>query len=279
MSPVSISSVTMIHEKQTRQFCAVHTVNNLLQIPLSGDDTAITWTCNGQRLHLHHSSWYKATQPEFDAIANEITLRERQLMNGDDDFFATIGNKSTAAGDDERSTCSLSIWQKIWSHHGTPYWGNYSMEVLQLALQRRGVGLDYFRVTREEEDAGAKKLDNTTTTTNVDGSSNIHLGYVIYEQGNSPSITTYLKRVGSYIPILKHFCQGMHWYAITRVRREDITGIDNETESNNNISWYHLIDSKSSDIPIFDSEERLMQLLRKIQDRGGLVFRASLLNQ
>jgi len=77
-----------------------------------------------------------------------------------------------------------------------------------------------------------------------------------------------------YIPIVKHFCQGKHWYAITRMKYECSQVIDpTEFNQQETTSWY-LIDSKLNDIQIIESNEQLMQVLKAIQNNGGLVFRA-----
>lgn len=251
----------MIHEKQSRQLCAVHTVNNLLQIPPGlphrhDDDAIHEWICDGRRFRPHRP-WNIATQGEFDAIAREMTMREIQLsINNNNNQHVSIA---------ETNSGGLSFWQHIRSHHGTPFFGNYSIEVLQMAFERRGVRLDYFNVAKD--DTGTNNLDTDTSR------SNTLLGYVIYERGDSDSssYTTYLKRMGSYIPFLKHLCQGMHWYAITRVRHDD--GVDTAAAAGDDKSWY-LIDSKDDEIVTLASEERLLQSLITIQNGGGLVFRA-----
>ena len=257
-----------IHEKQTRQFCAVHTVNNLLQIPRTGEEGPINeefdgicqrWTCNGHVLEeadrMTSSSsviWRAATQTEFDDIAQEITLRERQLTKSTDN-------------DNE----SLTLWQRLWSHHGTPFFGNYSLEALQLALERRDVDLNYFRVPEQGEDAGC---DNN-------GTKSVHIGYVIYEQGHSYS--TYLKRIGGYIPVIKHFFQGKHWYAITQVQYSCKANCDNTVSPIEKIVKPHwcLVDSKLDEVTFVNSDKALLDLLRRIQNSGGLVFRATFLTR
>lgn len=261
----SLQEMTMIHEKQSRQLCAVHTVNNLLQIPPGlphrhDDDDAIhEWICDGSRLRSH-PPWNIATQSEFDAIAREMTMREIQLSNNTNNN--NHNQHASLAGEDNGS---LSLWQHIRSHHGTPFFGNYSIEVLQMAFERRGVRLDYFRVAKD--DTGDTNLDSENSINNT------LLGYVIYEQGDSDSsYLAYLKKMGScYIPFLKHLCQGMHWYAITRVRHDD--GVDTAAAAGDDKSWY-LIDSKDDEIVTLASEERLLQSLIAIQNGGGLVFRA-----
>ena len=79
----------MIHEDQVRQLCAIHTVNNLLQLPAELDyaptsQTSIIheWKCHGTVIHqckqLNNCTntkkdWQVANQEEFDNIAKELT--------------------------------------------------------------------------------------------------------------------------------------------------------------------------------------------------------------
>jgi hypothetical protein len=274
----------MLHEKQTRQLCAVHTVNNLLQLPSGSgcdgsfdcaDDDAKdlqihTWTCDGRVLHQYRQPsstsisldkcWCAATQSEFDKIAQQVTIRERQLMNGDVSDAMNKNDGTTSSTND-----SLSTWQRTWSHHVTPFFGNYSCEVIQLALTRRGVSLDYFHVPEEVADAqvGTSSSESATSTP---------IGYVVYEQGNSYS--SYLKQMGGYIPIVKHFCQGKHWYAITRVKYTCSHSNDPTKLNQQEATYWYIIDSKLNDERVIESDEQLMDVLKGIQNKGGLVFRA-----
>eukprot|EP00804_Cyclotella_cryptica_P012145 CCRYP_009844-RA/>CCRYP_009844-RA protein AED:0.03 eAED:0.03 QI:87/1/1/1/0/0/2/348/283 len=250
----------MIHEKQVRQLCAVHTVNNLLQIPscfkwceptgdakssnvacrgYSADTTPENntsenddnpridsyrqihrWSCSRQVLHQFEQPpssmptaadqrWRAATQVEFDEIAQEITMRESLLMEGIH-MEGSDENEQTSHDNMPPSRASHSTLQKIFSHHGTPFLGNYSLEVLQVALNRRGVILDCLRMP---EVGGEADID--TDASNTAKISSFHVGYIVYDQRHS--LSSYLKRIGKYVPILKHFCQGKHWYAITRM--------------------------------------------------------------
>ena len=325
-------SCRMIHEKQVRQLCAVHTVNNLLQIPsdfdwcdgdgdeksnndldtsysasttqenktvdkdntprLHSDRTIHRWTCSSQVLHqleqppssiptAADKRWRAATQAEFDEIAQEITIRERLLMEGKLSITCSDENHQTRDDYMSSSTQNLSALQRIFSHHGTPFLGNYSLEVMQVALKRRGVVMEYFRVS--DVDAVVEVDNDASNTAKI---SSLHVGYIVYDHRNS--FSSYLKRIGRNVPILKHFCQGKHWYAITRVCyhskeinaslktcKSSINDIElNKTENKSTVSWY-LIDSKLNEPLSYDSDKQLLQDLRQIQDSGGLVFRAS----
>ena len=143
--------------------------------------TVHKWTCNGQILYqcrhpCHHfchnfngsggtqtnndidtnksTRWWIATQEEFDDIAQEFTLRERMLMEGDHSgLFSRPANcnSHTMSGNDirrpaKKNRSKLSIMQKLNSQYGTPFVGNYALEVIEMALSRRGVELEFFRL-------------------------------------------------------------------------------------------------------------------------------------
>ena len=130
------------------------------------------WTCHGRILHSNcikcrcekpttssdnsggnskkreKNPWLVATQEEFDDIAKEFTLRERMLMEGDESTFLSTTSsteevKSTGMSHD-RLNKKLSILQRFRSQYGTPFFGNYSLEVMEEALNRRGVELEFF---------------------------------------------------------------------------------------------------------------------------------------
>ena len=86
-------AVNYIHEKQIRQLCCVHAVNNLLQIDA-------------------YSACPLASKHEFDQLADELTKQEKALMLSEDS-----------------TTISLTLWDKLFSRHRTILLGNYSYEV------------------------------------------------------------------------------------------------------------------------------------------------------
>ena len=110
-----ISVIPLYNQGQNLQLCAVHTVNNLLQH--TGDCTLSDSfiLCSGK---LHPINPFQpATKAEFDQIADNLTLREAALLNGDD---TTQENKIFR---------KISYRQILQSHHRTPVTGNYSFEV------------------------------------------------------------------------------------------------------------------------------------------------------
>ncbi len=365
----------MIHEEQVRQLCAIHTVNNLLQLPsdldydyshrcgggeradrdqkrergeCGGEQQKRTtthaqheWTCRRGRVVLYRlferrsptkscrggeaessassgdddddaqqrgyggeddaeetkrverttgRRWRAATRGEFDDIAAEFTIREHRLISGDESAFmsnasideeetSTIMNKSQEGPD----VIKLSLMQRLRSHYGTPYFGNYSLEVIEEALKRRGVELEFYRVPDDTSLHGRIlefELDADGATTST---TNKHLiGFVVYDKvvgrGRILSLLTW---VGSRIPIVRHFCDvGQHWYAITGVRYKNHTQENPMDESStdgkndtDDSSWY-LIDSKMSGMTAFHTDEDLTGFIMSIQQGGGLLFRA-----
>lgn len=294
----------MIHEKQIRQFCAIHTVNNLLQlssedshgvvtesdgISASDDEgsnkqTYITteWRCHGRliyrqsRLRRSDSSSDQcnasstsdkknfnivATQSEFNEIAEDFTNRELRLMEGSDPMIQDSNESAT-----EVSGRKLSTMQRLRSNYGTPVFGNYSVEVLETALNRRGVKIEYYRIQ-----------ENARTVTNVDEEEVI--GFIVHEEETKNS---YLRRLGSYIPLVSHMCKGgRHWWAITGVKRCHISeATENENGTNHVVEkqvkedkeWF-LIDSNADHIPIISSDDDLIHYLSNVQGRGALIFR------
>ena len=344
----------MIHEEQIRQLCAIHTVNNLLQLPdhldydscinvvVGGeegecnleedDDAPITnnnekviiheWTCHGNILRrytkcnkcqddsaLLETQIRVATQDEFDNIAKELTQREQMLLSGDESTFISAtstvseenisSNNGTSSLQTSKQLHKVSMMQRVRSQYGTPYLGNYSIDVIQEALLHRGIELEFYRLREEEDDSinihatkcSAEKGDaNSTTRSSATTSKKCLLGLVIYVKEDDQQISStlsYLSRIGSHIPIIKHFCSvGQHWYAITgvqytsshhdvgSVKVEDSSSKEYKQNENNDDSSWHVIDSKRDDIIELKSDKELVDYARDIQKGGGLVFRA-----
>jgi hypothetical protein len=109
-------SPCIVHEQQNLQLCAVHTVNNLLQ--LSENMSQEGWTCGGDGIG-DRTTWTYATKAELDAIADQLTVAENQLLV-----------EASSHGNDYAG--SPSILQKFSSQHRTLVFGNYSIEVCDL---------------------------------------------------------------------------------------------------------------------------------------------------
>lgn len=335
---------TMIHEEQVRQLCAIHTVNNLLQLPadlgydsceisestscIELDDTLSDsckqpnqviheWSCHGRIIRRYKQSsgggikprpvdisneesvnlddtttnseqniiWKVVTKEEFDDIAKELTLREQMLMSGDE---STLGLATSSRQSQATKLNNLSLMQQIRSPYGSPYFGNYSLDVIQEALKHRGVEMEFYRVSddheirtiygRNEKDT---KSDNVNNYTTISKACNKHLiGFIIYEkEENQRSALSVLSRIGSHIPVVKNFCGVGQHCAITGIQYKSTPARKNDADTNkgkedtNDSSWY-IIDSKIKDIPTLDNDDELVKHLKVIQKEGALVFRA-----
>lgn len=106
---------SIIHERQSLQLCAVHAINNLLQI--STDNTSNEgWMCGSCKLN-EQPSWTRATKTELDEIADALTIAESHLMVEDND------------GNNNAPPQAISLYQKLSSQHRTILFGRYSFEV------------------------------------------------------------------------------------------------------------------------------------------------------
>lgn len=101
---------SLVHERQSLQLCAIHTINNLLQLT---NDNKQGWTC-GASHRLKRPSWTLATKTELDEIADELTVAENQLL---------------VEGNDQDVSLQPSLYQKLSSQHRTVLFGRYSSEV------------------------------------------------------------------------------------------------------------------------------------------------------
>mmetsp|Transcript_2376 Transcript_2376/g.4825 ORF Transcript_2376/g.4825 Transcript_2376/m.4825 type:complete len:249 (-) Transcript_2376:21-767(-) len=240
--------IVRVHEKQVRQLCGVHLVNNLLQLEENTTSEGREWFCRGNLLDnavLGEKKWFAATQEELDSIAVRLTWLEQQLMQG-----------GSVDAEDHRQP-KLAILERIRSQHACPYLGNYSFEVVTEALGRRGVGLQFVRPAEVEEERVHKEA----------------LGYVIHLQGGrSPfSALRLLNHIGSYF-----FGSGKHWLAITAVRCMGDSGFMSSKKPDE--SWL-LIDSKSPDPIAFKTKAELAHYLKNVQRNGGMVFKAFLMTE
>jgi hypothetical protein len=308
----------IIHEQQVRQHCAIHTVNNLLQLPsnlvydqkvveeqqtddtnhekkeavVNNNDSTTSfhheWTCH-EKIIKQQRQWYAATQDEFDNIVIKLTIREHSLLYslGDDDNknprVITSSEEMTNENNDDATRHKLSFQQRIRSQYGTPYVGNYSIEVITEALQRRGVTLEYYRVPQTEEyentnttndyfDLTSAAADSSNTTATL-------IGFVVYTKVDMSqrSISSTLTMFGRHIPIVKNFCNiGHHWYAITGIRYKDCMiprsddecSLNDDMNTNNNDDTtrrWNCIDSKMSNVIPFHTDVELMKYMRNVQ--------------
>jgi hypothetical protein len=178
----------------------------------------------------------------------------------------------TNENNDDAIKHKLSFLQRVRSQYGTPYLGNYSIEVITKALQRRGVTLEYYRVPPTEE------YDNTNTNNDyfaltsaaaVSNNTATLIGFIVYTKVDMSqrSISSSLTMLGRHIPIVKNFCNiGHHWYTITGLRYNDcmISRTDDECSlnddmninNNDNTTRWICIDSKmNNEIPFHTDME------------------------
>jgi hypothetical protein len=147
----SIAIAPLIHETQSRQLCAVHALNNLLQLSTMIDkttDTACrrrTKDCCSNHDDYHdqqeqqvmlccgtiyrHPFMEPGSIAEFNVIADELTRRETQLYLEKDDGATTTSEEIV----DGCHKSSISFWNVMRGHHRTPLLGNYSFEVRRIS--------------------------------------------------------------------------------------------------------------------------------------------------
>ena len=303
----------IVHERQSLQLCAVHTINNLLQ--LAHDDRDLPWRCarvigkkrvfqksnnnNDNNNHILSTSvsafqWYQlpspATQVELDNIACDLMQAEQALL---DDYPYRFW---------VWSWFSSRFCKSLTNNHRTLYYGNYSFETLELALQHRQVSLEWFHIPTDTNDL-------------LNVPAGVVVGFIInhvmnnesdFQDSNNPSAS--LKRKHS-LPrsLLRRTCcddPGRHWYAITRVRRQgDDAGnfmmmINNsknsskDSSSSNNTSipldehvnleapeddlWKILDSDSAGDAAILTTDE-IREYLYQVSNQDATIFRATLI--
>lgn len=224
----------VVHERQSLQLCAVHTINNLLQ--LTNDDRELPWFCG--RYSATSTRREPTTQTEMDRIACELTHAEEALLS------------STSSRGRRGWWCSC-CWN---SNHRTLYYGNYSFETLEVALQQRQVTLEWFQ----------PNANTTTSLLNVSCDDSIVIGFVInaIEGGSS----------WQSVPMVGRQCcePSRHWYAISRVRRSEY---NNEEAAEDR---WKVLDSDRSDEAIILPEDELREYLQQLSNQDATIFRAIL---
>jgi Josephin len=199
----------IIHERQALQLCAVHTINNLLQLVSEQQDQVLqkeenkplNWICGpivietntmttSTKLTLANTTTFDtqisqpssslscasklskndsypttsiqipwkslpkvASQEELDDIATELMMIENSLLDDYSSLWTddAVGSNSWLS----RIQYSFSMFRNRWlgcchrwhNTHKTMYYGNYSMETLEVALQRRHIQLEWFAPT------------------------------------------------------------------------------------------------------------------------------------
>jgi hypothetical protein len=233
----------LIHEDQSLQLCALHTINNLLQLkkrtesPPSTSKSQIVrgggtdngsvvlkeaLLCGGRFFYsssnleesVNNNNTTRAdiaTTAELNHIADDLTHREYSLL--------TQGTSNEP--DDTTRTPKLSLMQKMNSHHRTVVAGNYSFEVLEAFLSKRQVSLKWFPTDQHSMES----LDTTTFSKGTeqqqqqqqqqqgvnDDDCSVVIGFVLNATDANSSIWSSMFH--------SVFGGERHWFAITRLRR------------------------------------------------------------
>ena len=288
--------MSVVHERQSRQLCAIHAVNNLLQLHSSPDADTADEGCSASTddtYPTHQSCMYQcgpftvqrscqvATKVEMDRIADDLALMERNLLLEDRLDSTKDGDYNSAGGAEtpvdvvvEGSSSDsqhkeLSLMDKLASNHRTVYLGCYSFECLELCLKRRGVTLEWYRVSDDsEQDSAAAVLQQSV------GIDQVFCGFIINLPDESPTFWSTFR----HVPVLGRLVHvGRHWFSITRLRRrinnnmsEQAASVSTDTKE----GWL-LIDSDREDIVAL-SDIELIEYLASIHARGGQTFRATI---
>jgi len=131
----SIIVAPVYRESQSLQLCALHSMNNLLQLNphikngvLSSDEDAESLILCGGDLY-YHSKLKPGSKAEFNAIADQLTVHEAQWLSqthSDRESSQTLDEKSAT---NPHHVGHLSYWNLLRSHHRAVFTGNYSFEV------------------------------------------------------------------------------------------------------------------------------------------------------
>ena len=252
----------VVHQRQSRQLCAVHALNNLLQLHVDDTDfgsgashecmyqcgpfTAVRRSCN------------LVTKIEMDQIADHLTLLENNLL-----AVAEGGSSSP-----QESPQEPSLKEKLLSNHRTMWLGCYSFECVEVCLKKRGVKLEWYRLPNDDP---KNDLEMNVEPDQIVCGFIINLG----EEGGLSNIWNSLR----YVPLLGRVLHvGRHWFSVTRLRRRKqsaSTSISSEAMDEREGGGWLVIDSDQQDIVELCNDE-LVEYLKSIQRRGGQTFRATI---
>lgn len=257
----------VVHERQSLQLCAVHTINNLLQlttkhhtITTSTDDHAcnnLSWLCGPWTMPPTMLP-VPATQAELDQIACDLTQAEDSLLGRRQHQDSWWRRQFYGC------CCELCYWSG--SNHRTVYYGNYSFETLEVALQHRHVSLEWFHIHTNLADA-------------LRVPTGIVVGFIINHVIDDDSLSR---------SVLKKCCDdpARHWFAISRVRRRDCVNDDtNDNDAsnfrNNNIEApeedrWKILDSDRTDDATLLRPDQLQEYLQQLSTQDATIFRATL---
>jgi hypothetical protein len=132
--------------------CAVHTLNNLLQLTTEAPSRQNTHVVTRQEWMLINDHLYDynddgvilntaATKEEFDILADTLTQKEQYLMK---EMFVTSSKNEVNrnyvhdipdSDDGLSQEEKLSLWGQLRSNHRSLFTGNYSLEVRNFILK------------------------------------------------------------------------------------------------------------------------------------------------
>jgi len=298
----TVSIEPILNDPQHLQLCAIHTINNLLQITNNNDATIETQTEDGDdtttleeqkrhrlksdkettRMILVHGQLYTqskidfASKEELNTIADEMSKREIALMN------------NTEESENSEMNQGISLWTKLRSNHRTLFTGNYSHEVLEAALSKRNISLNWFNIGANEINPLHLSKYYSAGKDDDSSSQQIVIGYVV----NTDQIKPYSlkKLVHRAIPSIY---SGRHWSVVTKVRVvNDLSPNDYGTESafdatssrfihsttgeviDYNAKHWYMIDSKSCNTTTLINDVELLEVLKAVKENNGNVFQA-----
>jgi hypothetical protein len=234
MSTMSEPTAQIVHEKQSWQRCALHAINNLLQLsPKDPSGFESRLYHGGKSLSLDVSP--ACTRKELDDIADNLTVRENDLTS------------TTLKISEVRR--SPSFYVRCRSHHGAPVFGNYSYEVVETALERRNIRLE--RIEADKQEA----IDINDCVTDEDSAGLI--GFVVNVEVHATGL---VMRVAQRLL----WPGGRHWYVVTRLQRGE--------EKDANRPW-RLLDSMQNEAQEMTTSQ-VSRHLQQVSENGGSTFRA-----
>ena len=264
MSEESLHRV--VHQRQSRQLCAVHALNNLLQLHVDdNEDSSASHECMYQcgSSTVVRRSCNLVTKVEMDQIADHLTLLENNLL-----LAVAEGGSSSP----QESPQEPSLKEKLVSNHRTMWLGCYSFECVELCLKKRGVKLEWYQFPNDDPKNDCSPLEKNVEPDQIVCGFIINLG----EEGGLSNVWNSLR----YVPLLGRVLHvGRHWFSVTRLRRREqssSTSISSEArDGRREEGGWLVIDSDRQDIEELCSDE-LVEYLKSIQRRGGQIFRATI---
>lgn len=284
----TLSIVPVVNDPQHLQLCAVHTINNLLQltqnskiegdgkVSIGGEESSLK--SESTRSVLIQGELYRqsklefASKKELELIANEMSNRETAWMNG---------NEESDKGEKKGGRSLLKILR---SNHRSTFTGNFSFEVLEAALTKREIALNWFNVTSDTKPSHLTKYNNAKDKDSLQ----VVVGYVI---NSKEEMNPYCFK--SLAKAALPFCLGRHWFAITKVRVvTDVSHHDSGSQrtangasksyinSNSGVvieyneeKWY-IVDSESHKVKELKNDVELLEMLKDVKKNDGNVFQA-----